>query len=295
MKKKNNNIALLKFICAIGIVFIHVGNTQANITNDLNIFYYFQTFFWKFAVPTFFIISGFFYYGSKNKFKSIKRNFSYWVCISIIYISINFIAQLLGFEGYHLGRIFWFFRVLVLLQIILYYQNKYYIGFLFIIFLIPRLHIHYDVSNIFSVQAFMIPFTFGMIMKKIYTYKNDFIASLFLITGIFFSIINILYFHMGQYDNIPLLASIFIFTGVLTFKYEVKERNIYNNSINFYLWHMVPLSIIIYINKYFLNIELFSYKFSITTIAIFIVIILLIMFKLIKKYIFKNKSTLLLT
>ncbi len=141
----------------------------------------------------------------------------------------------------------------------------------------------------------MVPFTFGMIMKNLYTYKNNIIGSLLLFLGILFSFINILYFHMGQYDNIPLLASIFIFMGVLTFKSEVKERNIYNNSINFYLWHMVPLSIIIYINRYFLSIELFSYKFSITIIALFIVILLLIVFKIIKKYIFKNKSTLLLS
>ncbi len=253
--KRNNNIELMKFISALGIILIHTGNFYRKIGGVDDQLFYFLTYTLRFAVPLFFMFSGYFYYTSKNKAKSIKSNATYYFLMLTIYGAGTFIAQQLGFIELRFMTIFWFFQVLTVSQILTYCTNTIWNIILFIIVLLPRLNPNYSAVDDYSFLVFGLAFLIGYMYSKFKLSARLPKSNIYMIIALPFILINPLKLHLGQWENLEFITATIVFIATLQATKQVKPRKIYSKSLELYLFHMIFLSIIRY---YFLNVTMYD-------------------------------------
>ncbi len=278
---------LLKIIAAIAVIFIHTANMLSNTITDKNIIFNFAMYGTKFAVPLFLIISGYFYYGSKNKVVHIKNNTILYIFMNFLFAFITFFMNILGFASFEFITIFWYFRTLAQLQILTLYQNKIYIIILLIFLLFIRTTNIFN-KNDYNVLVYGIPFLLGAIIKMIHINKNNILSFIFLIFSITIILFNTVYFQKGQWNIINTISAFSIFMTIYLNKHNFTNKKIYKYSLSFYLFHMIFISIITYILKIYPIVKFYlNWNF---VIIIFVILNIIILYKFsYKLYIFIKK------
>lgn len=271
--KKIYNIDILRFIAAISVVALHINSTVYSESNEVcgivcESFMYGT----RFAVPLFFLISGYLLYKSRNQKKNLKKTiieFLYIIVISVFLI--GFLNQIgIDISGGIIppsGSLvpLWFFFVLIANKTIIIYCSKK-ISYLLSIFGFLIILINFgDVSR--SIITTYWIFYFGYFISQFEFKKNNLLAIFLFSISLFILIGNVLVLHKGQYSILMSIAAVLLLLTALLFK-EIKikyQLGIY--SINIYYFHRIILDSIR---------DVISYEAAIAEILILIVIVVAI-------------------
>lgn len=316
--KKNNTLNLMKLICSIMIILIHIKfpETTGKVIAAIA----------RFAVPIFFMISGYFAYKKDNQNKHIKRHIIKLLKLSIITITIYyiyyyhnyylFLEQLLTIDNLKYFLLFnevpfenwlWFLFALIYVYIIYFIiKNIKYKYYLIPILLILNIIIGYltalDVLNLreFVVRNFLLlGLPFFLLGNYLNKYKEKVIKipnKLLIIITLITIITSVLEFLiLGQMELY--ISSIFLSTSLFIFCINnpnlITENNILaklgdENSLAIYTSH----TMIIYItSKYLklLNIQKYIIEWIHPIIVILLTISLSIIYYKIKNIIIMLK------
>lgn len=206
-----SNFDIISFFAAIAIVFLHFN---VPLEDGSMIFSSGTTF----AVPTFFIISGYFFENSSNKYKNIKHSVLELIFITIVLLCI--ISVFIEFEFNLTYSLFpyggsltplWFYLHLIILKII-YYNKKDTTKILLFIFAILCIYF-WGYSR--TLYCSIIPFSFGIFSSKLKVTSN---LKLGLTTFLIFCILlffNIFNIHSIQYSIYSSITAYFLFLTAL--------------------------------------------------------------------------------
>ncbi len=286
--KRNYKLDFLRFISAIAIVIIHVNTDYMNLNeNNLIVKNFFQ-YGMRFAVPLFFLISGYLYFKSSNKNKIILKNLKIYIYISILYILLNYIVKLLGVDLL-ISPIFWFFEVLIILQILFLDSNKtknlLLITFSIIIYFFTEPEIRLIKLTIPFIPIFYI----GSLLRMLdfNKFKSNYLALISLSFFLILSYLNIMIFNLGQYNYLTHIIAILLFLSVMLLDFDFKEKSFYYSSLDIYLYHSIIICILQYILFRYDYLYFFNdfYFISIIFITILTLIIIIIFQKLFSVFI----------
>ncbi len=244
---RNTNIDVLRFLSAIAIIFIHVNTDYIDISTGNLLFKNFIEYGLRFSVPLFFLISGYLFYSSRNKERIIVKNLIIYLSISLLYIFLNSVLKFLNLN-YEISNIFWFFKVLILLEILYLRDSKSKTIFLIIISIILNFIFDFKLEIINLLLPFIPIFSIGIYLKK---ENMNFLKKqnnkIIFVTILIMLTLNVLYFNLGQYNYYNHIIAVLIFLFSINIPYKMKERKLYLKSLDLYLFHPIIICSVQYI------------------------------------------------
>lgn len=205
------NFNVISIIAAISIVFLHFNAVLSDESN-------FIAFGTTYAVPTFFIISGYLYENSSNKWKNIKKSIMELVfvtivllCIISIFIEFDFNLRYSLFPYGGSLTPLWFYLHLIILKI-LYSNSKMSTKvWYFLIAIICSTLFGYSRT----IYCSMIPFSFGIFLSKLRTYSSLKIGITSLVLFVILLYLNIYKVNSIQYSVYSSITGYFFFLSAL--------------------------------------------------------------------------------
>ncbi len=272
---RNYKLDSLKFFSAIVIVLIHT-NSLAPSVRETDIYTFLNT-VTRFAVPLFFVISGYLYVSSSNKLKIIYRNFVLWLSLTVLYAVINAIIS--PFVDFTYMNIFWFMKVLVILQVLTLWNNRLWYSIVMIISIGLNLLVTFELQIISLTLPFIPLFIVSMHLNnhQFNKLKSNWLGISVLVVAIIIQIVNGLFIHKGQYDYLMSITAILIFIGVMVLDVRFKKYNVYNTSFALYIYHIIVIRTIFEIGNYY---SLFTFNYYLVEVvglvAIAVILIIVI-------------------
>ncbi len=284
---KNTNIEFMKFIAAIGVVLIHTGNFFKVIGGELDFLYYVQTYTLRFAVPLFLMYSGYFYCSSSRRKQHIKTNATYYILMNFLYDVITALGVLLGLANFRMLKVFWYFKVLAISQIVTYRINK--VGALIVTLgLIGyRIWPQAEITGNYTFLVYGLAFMLGFLYKQYDLNQKIRFPLLNLLLALMLITINVSITHSSQGAMFMLLIALLLFSASLVINYQIKYYPVYSKSLSIYLYHMLFLSFLRYFCLNIFQIEILLNSATIVILAAINVYISLVIGKYVQPIINK--------
>ncbi len=213
--QRNYNLDLLKFFSVFFIILMHVNIPFFYNQNSYSIGHQvinFNLYFTRFAVSTFFAISGYLYANSSNKAKNIATNtIDLLFVYMILFIFINIFNQLnivhLDFKSVDVPL--WFFFSLLAIKVFTLFENKFYLSILFIIGLFALVTSPHN-----NFLNFLPIFILSMQFKK-FNYTNSLIGFLIICSSLILISFNVITWHYTSNVLIIQISGFLLFLGFL--------------------------------------------------------------------------------
>lgn len=295
--KQNQGVNFLKGLLILSVLYLHVITFIIGVKNANEIMMYFYSLF-SVTVPTFFLISGFFFAKSRNNEKNLKKLIVLYIFFAIItaiitnlfYTPIAPLSLLIKkyfILGYYTGYI-WFLKYLIIFQMIAYIfitgKNKKY-KFFFVMYFICSLvvfEVSKDKLNPYFVE--LVPFLIGMVLSK----TDIKISPYWAVTALLLPI-----FLHGKYNIESQYTT--LFAGILFLSFwNVKLENdpikfiSKNTAEMLFLHYFVINTISYYFLKYFTN----QNVIFIYIVVVFATLMLLFLYKKVETLFLKMRSSL---
>ncbi len=234
--KRNSAIDILKIISATGVVFIHASCYKME-TLPLVGVSLFANYIFRFAVPFFFICSGYYVTDNKKGLYSVAKLYAIYL---LLYKMCSFVYVVNGEVG--ITSIAWYFEAYLIILILTFSKNKNWNTIIFtssIMFNIATGHTPIPIDIPFKENGFLTYlwlFQLGQIFKykKINLYKLE--RYLLLGCTILMSIANGLILHVDQFYMYNMLLAIILFVSCINMNIKLRI-NIANISTDIFLFH----------------------------------------------------------
>lgn len=252
----NPTIELIKFVSAIAVVAIHYTQIMAKLGIELET-YEELIFMARFAVPIFFIISGYlFSFNSKSVYLNLKCYFIVFGIYSLI------IMPALPYSTY---SVIWFLSVLATIQIIHIVLRKLPIEWIFVVGIMTYVFItrvfYFEVAyswddpviTSISMAILMLPlFSFGILVKK-RNLKISKLGNTMLVATIIMLFLNSQTLQKGQTSLFQFIMAgiLFLTTYHRFFNLSEKLIKVTKTSFEVYIFHYMILGLIC---PYFVNV-----------------------------------------
>lgn len=295
----NNRINNIRLIAAIAVVLIHV-NAKFTQSFDLPIFDYNFNYITRFAVPYFLIISGYFWMG-KYKKEAIKSLLVLqFVLIALVAIEEAIFGSFLPKYVQDASTDWYLPAVCLMMVVALFFKKKNYIYLFLGMFVIANLRIKYqieipatfdDVFSMFIKYGYM--FYFGYVLKVLME-KPKFVKFIskcsYLLLGIFiaFQLYNA-FSTTHHYSQSYTMQFLFVIPLVLFALSPNEDKALKYNmySLDLFLYHILFVSVISYINVYYIFLHVTSTSGLVITaiVELVVTVILTIAFGKLIRYI----------